>query len=344
MRVSYVQNGNNLQIMDRNDYYPFGMSFLKPFGQVSVYDPMAIPYNYKYNQKELQETGFYDYGWRQYMPDVGRWFGIDPLAEQMRRHIPYNYGFNNPIKFIDPDGRRASTDEFSSGNPLGKNSVPPIDYVNEKGNKIGTDGTDVKGTLMITNKNDQKAITNAEKNGQHIGTDQLSELNIGMVVPPDSTLKESLAVIARGDANGGFREESSSIEGDGVVTRGETGPLPTVGADGVATAPASLTTNARTHTTIHLHPAGIFEKNGQIYPFDALTPTANDISTFAGKGINIIVGRLGLGKNANITQNPNGTFNDPRPVGAAIYRGGNISNPMKLTIPVIKNILNRNAN
>ena len=104
VRVSYVQNGNDLQIMDRNDYYPFGMSFLKPFGQSSVYDPLAIPYNYKYNGKELQETGMYDYGARIYMPDIGRWGVVDNYSENYFPISPYSYVANNPVKFIDING------------------------------------------------------------------------------------------------------------------------------------------------------------------------------------------------------------------------------------------------
>jgi RHS repeat-associated protein len=65
-------------------------------------------YQYKFNSKEWQDElklNMYDYGFRNYMPDVVRWFNIDPLAEKYYDTSPYTYVKNNPITTIDPDGR-----------------------------------------------------------------------------------------------------------------------------------------------------------------------------------------------------------------------------------------------
>jgi len=100
-RVSFAKNSEGvLEITDTNNYYPFGLNHIggNNNGQLGGY------FSYKYNGKEIQETGMYDYGARFYMPDLGRWGVIDPAAELGRRFSPYNYAFDNPVMFIDPDG------------------------------------------------------------------------------------------------------------------------------------------------------------------------------------------------------------------------------------------------
>ena len=88
-----------VSIVDESNYYPFG---LKHEG----YNAMAgnPSYQYKYNGKELQETGMYDYGARFYMPDIGKFGTIDRFSEKNPSIFIYHYAVNNPVMFIDKNG------------------------------------------------------------------------------------------------------------------------------------------------------------------------------------------------------------------------------------------------
>ncbi len=110
VRLSYKDSNNNgsvttSEILEENNYYPFG---LKHKGYNAVVNSSNVALKYKYNGKEFNnELGYnvYDYQARHYDPAIGKWLQIDPLAQEISSWSQYNYAFDNPIRYIDPDGR-----------------------------------------------------------------------------------------------------------------------------------------------------------------------------------------------------------------------------------------------
>jgi RHS repeat-associated protein len=90
-------------LLQATDYYPFGKSFE---------NKNVTKNRYLYNRKKLQDQviggtqfGWYDYGARFYDPELGVFHTMDPLAERFSFQSPFAYAANNPIIYIDKDGK-----------------------------------------------------------------------------------------------------------------------------------------------------------------------------------------------------------------------------------------------
>ena len=151
---------------------------------------------YTYNGKEMNDDlGWLDYGARFYDPSIARFTQVDPLASSFSDQSTYQYVYNNPLRFIDPDGRSADDiiitakrgDETNSkqrtfselqsltDDKLGFASDGKTVVILEQGDGTKTEGTGLIRDLISSSETTE--ITN-DVSGVSIGGNKLNDQSL----------------------------------------------------------------------------------------------------------------------------------------------------------------------
>lgn len=172
--------------------------------------------------QELQETGFYQYKWRQYMPDVGRFFNIDPLATKYPYNSTYAFSENAVVAHRELEGLEkihfsyVFTQEqisvtktiLDKQGPLGNGILVSSNHGGKMSYYYGKVGT---SSLSAFKKYYEGA--NTDKNGNHIGyNDHLGNPTIGYghLIKKGDPYKVGSS-ISESEAQSLFESDSQSI-------------------------------------------------------------------------------------------------------------------------------------
>jgi len=135
-------------------------------------------------------TGMHYAGARYYMSALGRWNGVDPLADQYPAWSPYSYGANNPLVYVDPDGKEIRIHyEDENGDTQSIQYTAGMEY----------DGDNVFVGQMVGHLN---AIAGTDAGGTVLG-DLVASEDVFNVLNQESFLGEKGAAFKPNSAGGG---------------------------------------------------------------------------------------------------------------------------------------------
>ena len=120
VRLSYSDSNHNgsvnvFEIVEENNYYPFG---LQHKGYNNVVNGTENNYKTFQGQEIHKELGlnWIEFKYRNYDPTIGRFFNVDPLAEDYVYNGPYNFAENRVIDGIELEGLEWKSVKDDDGN------------------------------------------------------------------------------------------------------------------------------------------------------------------------------------------------------------------------------------
>ena len=101
LQSSSLELSDGGEIISYEEYHSYGTTSYHAASSTIK----ATAKRYRYTGKERDtESGLYYHGARYYIPWLARWTAVDPLESKYAGLSSYNYSFNNPVMFNDPNG------------------------------------------------------------------------------------------------------------------------------------------------------------------------------------------------------------------------------------------------
>mgnify|MGYP001045950949 CR=1 FL=1 len=296
---SFITNLDG-EVVQHIEYVPFGEVFIEERNNV-----WNTPY--LFNAKEFdEETGMYYYGARYYDPRLALWISTDPLQGMKPNMSSYSFSSNNPVNYIDPDGRADFMDENkvigNDGKNDGKLFVLKTDKTEFSNNNYSVPAS---GLSKQARNSAKKFVKDNSGNSEAFDNNSSIYDNFVEIQGSSDIRKAMVDEISKDNGKRGTKP-SNNREYGGIIRDGKV----VVEAPGDVSNPQH-NTNASIQLTdgfpsFHSHPSGeviirsmtennsstiVFGSQGTttIYQFEQF-PSPQDISG-AGNSINYVFGR-----------------------------------------------------
>ena len=145
VRLTYQDADKNgvidpTEILDESNYYPFGLKHGYYNQLANNFSNSLLPNSHFNGQPDLidLDANLSLMDFRMYDSTLGRFFGIDLLADSFADQSPYHFGYNNPLIYMDPTGLAPNGEILEDGSELMEDMIietyapswrpEPIDY------------------------------------------------------------------------------------------------------------------------------------------------------------------------------------------------------------------------